>query len=98
DEKLHGQSASAISSYMRDHPECLEDDALCHINCLVDQLIEELLWEFLNPNKKFLDYEKLCFNLSRGIQCFYVFGDGFTYPEKVVENQVLKVLVDLVKI
>ncbi|XP_059064960.1 alpha-humulene synthase-like [Cryptomeria japonica] len=28
DEQIHGQTASAISSYMRDHLECSEDDAL----------------------------------------------------------------------
>nr|QGN65613.1 terpene synthase 7 [Taiwania cryptomerioides]QIB02639.1 terpene synthase [Taiwania cryptomerioides] len=94
DEKLHGQTASAISSYMRDHPKCSEDDALCQINCLADQLIKELIWEYLNPNNIFLGYEKLCFNLSRGVQCFYIFGDGFTYPEKGVKHRVVKVLVD----
>ncbi|KAH9293739.1 hypothetical protein KI387_041058, partial [Taxus chinensis] len=98
DEKLHGQTASAISSYMEDHPECTEDEAVNHINSLIDLARKELTWEFLNPSNHFLDCEKLCFNLNRGIQFFYIFGDGFTYSDKETKDQVFKVLIEPVEI
>nr|QHZ00915.1 terpene synthase12 [Taiwania cryptomerioides] len=97
DDKLNGQTASAISSYMKDHPEVSEDEALRHIKKLLSQFLMELTWEFLNPKNISLDWEKICFNISRGMQCFYVFGDGFSYHDKGVKERVFKVLVDPVK-
>ncbi|GLJ38259.1 hypothetical protein SUGI_0778890 [Cryptomeria japonica] len=98
DEKLHGQTASAISCYMKDHPQYSEEEALFHINNLFDQLLKELTWEFLNPNKVPVEWDKLYVNLSRGFQSFYIFEDGFSYHDKGVKQRVLKVLFDLVKI
>ncbi|GLJ51666.1 hypothetical protein SUGI_1097950 [Cryptomeria japonica] len=97
DDKLHGQIASAISCYMIDHPECLEDEAINHINYMVDQLLKELKWEFLNQDSSLLDWEKISFNFNKGLQCFYVFGDGFSYHDKGIKNQIKKVLVDPIK-
>ncbi|XP_057860191.2 delta-selinene-like synthase, chloroplastic [Cryptomeria japonica] len=98
DDKLHGQTSSAISSYMKDHPEFSEDGALNHINGLLNQFIKELTWEFLNPNNNLLDWEGLSFNINRGMQCFYVFGHGFSYHDKGVKERIFKVLIDPVKI
>ncbi|GLJ38272.1 hypothetical protein SUGI_0779180 [Cryptomeria japonica] len=81
DGKLHGQTVSAISSYMRDHPECSEEETLNHINYIIHQLLE-----------------KLSFNLNRGIQCFFVLGDGFSYHDEGMKQRVIKVLIDPVKI
>lgn len=98
DDKLHGQTASAVFCYMKDHPECSEEEALSHINNLLDQLLKELTWEFLNPNNILPDWQDLYFNLGRGVQSFYIFGDGFSYHDKGVRQRVLKVLIDPVKI
>ncbi|GLJ38258.1 hypothetical protein SUGI_0778860 [Cryptomeria japonica] len=98
DDKLHGQTTSAISWYMKDHPKCSEEEAVIHINNLFDQLLIELTWEFLNPNKVLLKWENLYFNIVKGVQSFYVFGDGFQYHDKGVKQRVFKVLFDLVEI
>ncbi|GLJ38263.1 hypothetical protein SUGI_0778970 [Cryptomeria japonica] len=97
DDKLHGQTASAISCYMKDHHEYSEEDALIHMNNHFDELLTELTWEFLNPDKVLLEWDKLYFNLGRGDQSFYIFGDGFSYHDKGVKQRVFKVLFDLVK-
>ncbi|GLJ51664.1 hypothetical protein SUGI_1097890 [Cryptomeria japonica] len=97
DDKLHGQIASTISCYMIDHLECSEEEAINHINYMIDQLLKELTWEFLNQDSALLDWEKISFNFNRGLQCFYAFGDGFSYHDKGIKNRIKKVLVDPIK-
>ncbi|XP_057860193.2 longifolene synthase-like, partial [Cryptomeria japonica] len=98
DDKLHGQTSSTISCYMIDHPECSEEEALNDINYMVDQLLKELTWEFLNQESSFLDWEKISFNLNKGLQCFYVYGDGFSNHDKGNKQRIEKILVDPIKI
>ena len=98
DDKLHGQTTSAISSYMKDHLECLEEEALAHINSLFDHFLIELIGEYLNPNKVLTKRDDFYFNLGRGVQSFYIFGDGFSYHDMGVKQRVFKVLFDLVKV
>ena len=97
DDKLYGQTASTISSYMKDHPECSEEEALAHINSLFHQLLMELTGEYLNPINVLPKWDYFYFNLGRGVQSFYVFGDGFSYHDMGVKERVFKVLFDLVK-
>ncbi|GLJ24504.1 hypothetical protein SUGI_0468150 [Cryptomeria japonica] len=94
DDRRHGEIASAISSYMRDHPECSEVQALNYITNLVEELLKELRWIYLNPDNSLLDWEKICFDFNRGLQFLYIFGDGITYSHKEVKHQVFKVFVD----
>ncbi|XP_059076398.1 alpha-longipinene synthase-like [Cryptomeria japonica] len=98
DDRRHGEIASTISSYMRDHPECSEVEALNYITNLVEELLKELRWIYLNPNNSLLDWEKICFDFNRGLQFLYIFGDGITYSHKEVKHQVFKVFVDPVVI
>lgn len=98
DERLHGKTASAISCYMRDHPDCSEGEALNHITKLNIELLKEMTREFLKPNNVLLDWEKICLNSTRGVQFFYIFGDGFTYSHKEVKHQIFKVFVDPVEV
>lgn len=94
DDKRHGEIASAISSYMKDHPECSEAEALSHITNLVQELLKELRWIYLNPNNSLLEWERISFDFNRGLQFLYIFGDGITYSHKEVKHQVFKVFVD----
>nr|QIB02640.1 germacrene D synthase [Taiwania cryptomerioides] len=98
DDKQHGQITSAISCYMGDHPECSEEEALNHINYIISQSIKELTWEFLKQDNALLDWEKLSFNLNRGLQCFYVFGYGFSYHDKGMKQRIIEVLIDPIQI
>nr|QIB02638.1 cedrol synthase [Taiwania cryptomerioides] len=98
DERLHGKTASAISCYMRDHLDCSEGDALNHIIKLNTKLLKEIIKEFLKPNNIFLDWEKICVNSTRGVQFFYIFGDGFTYCQKEIKHQIFKVLIEPVEV
>ena len=98
DDKLLGQTASAISSYMKDHLECLEEEALAHINSLLHHFLRELTGEYLNPNKVLPKWDDFYFNFGRGIQSFYVFGDGFSYHDMGVKQRVFKVIFDPVKV
>ncbi|GLJ38276.1 hypothetical protein SUGI_0779240 [Cryptomeria japonica] len=83
---------------MIDHPECLEEEALNDINYMVDQLIKELTWEFLNQDSGLLDWEKISFNLNKGLQCFYVYGDGFSNHDKGNKQWIEKILLNPIKI
>lgn len=94
DEKRHGEIATAISSYMRDNPECSEEQALTHITNLIEELLKELKWIYLNPNNSLFAWEKICFDFNRGLQFLYIYGDGLTYSDKEVKDQVFKLLVD----
>ncbi|GLJ38504.1 hypothetical protein SUGI_0784620 [Cryptomeria japonica] len=98
DERLHGKTASAISCYMGDHPSCSEGEALNHITKLKNESLKELTREFLKPDNVLLDWEKFGVNGTRGIQFLYIFGDGFTYCQKEVKNQIFKVFLDIIEV
>ena len=55
-----------------------------------DQFLTELEGKYLNPNKVLIKWDDLYFNLGRGVQSFYVFGDGFSYHDMGSSNEYSK--------
>ncbi|GLJ38505.1 hypothetical protein SUGI_0784630 [Cryptomeria japonica] len=98
DERIHGKTASAISCYMGDHSNCSEGEALNHIIKLKNESLKEFTKEFLKPGNVLLDWEKIYANSTRGVQFFYIFGDGFTYCQKEIKNQIFKFFVDPIEV
>lgn len=83
---------------MKDNPECTLENALNHIKGILHRSLEELNWEFLKQDSVPLCCKKLSFNLARGIQFLYKYGDGISISNKEVKEQICKILVDQVPI
>ncbi|GLJ38267.1 hypothetical protein SUGI_0779050 [Cryptomeria japonica] len=98
DERLHGKITSAISCYMGDNQNCSEKEAINHITKLKNKLLKELTRELFKPNNVLSDWENICINSTRGVEFFYIFGDGFTHCDKEVKHQIFKVFVDPIEI
>lgn len=93
DEKENGQMASSVECYVRDHPGCTVEDALQSINGILDLSFKELNWEFLKHDAVPLRCKKFSFNYGKSTQILYRHGDGFTFSDKEMKDQILKVLI-----
>jgi len=93
-EKDHGD-LSCIECYLKDHPESTVEDALNHVNGLLGNCLTEMNWEFLKKQDSVpLLCKKYSFHvLARSIQFMYNQGDGFSISNKVIKDQVQKVLI-----
>jgi hypothetical protein len=60
-DRARGEEASCISCYMKDNPGSTEEDALNHINAMINDIIRELNWEFLKPDSN-IPMKIICFN------------------------------------
>eukprot|EP01018_Ginkgo_biloba_P025685 Gb_08213 [translate_table: standard] len=101
-EKARGEVASSVACYMKDNPECTEEDALKYIDAVVDDSFKGLNWEVLKPenitNDSMCNIKKHAFNIARGLQFFYTQGDGFSDTATDINDYVRKVLVEPVPI
>lgn len=85
-EKGRGELASSIECYMREHlPECTEEEALNHIECLMDAALKELTREFLKPDNScnrvlVFSCKKMIFEVVKGVLAMYKYGDTFSSP------------------
>ncbi|KAH9297637.1 hypothetical protein KI387_029319, partial [Taxus chinensis] len=93
-EANRGEVASCITSYMRDHPESIEEDAINYINELLDEFLKELNWEYLKASNVPTICEDHAYNISRCFQLFYKERDGFSISNQDMKNHVTKILVD----
>eukprot|EP01018_Ginkgo_biloba_P029173 Gb_05028 [translate_table: standard] len=66
DEKASGELISSVWSYLKDNPEATEEDALNHINGIIDHSLMELNREFLKTDDIPLCCKKMIFNMSKG--------------------------------
>eukprot|EP01018_Ginkgo_biloba_P029634 Gb_38696 [translate_table: standard] len=98
DEKASGELISSIWSYLKDNPEATEEDALNHINGIIDHSLMELNREFLKTDDIPLCCKKMISNISKGCQFFYRHGDGFSISSKEIKDQIFKILIHPVPI
>eukprot|EP01018_Ginkgo_biloba_P025775 Gb_27156 [translate_table: standard] len=101
-EKARGEVASSIACYMKDNPGCTEEDALKHIEVVLDHSFKELNCEFLKPdeanNFSMCDTKRHAFNIARGLQFFYTHGDGFSVSSTNTNNHIHTILLEPVPI
>jgi len=86
---------SCIDCYLKDHPESTAEDALNHVNGIIRNGVAEMNWEFLKHDSvPLLNTKYNCNALARGAQFIYYGGDGFSTSNKVMKQQVQKVIID----
>lgn len=98
DEKEHGEMASSIACYIKDNPDSTVENAMNHIKGILHLSLEELNREYLKEDSVPLCCKKFNFNITRGLQFLYRYGDGFSVSNKEVKEQIFKILVDPVPI
>jgi len=90
---------SCIECYFKDHLESTVEDALNHVNGLLDNCLLEINWEFFKNDSVPLSCKKCTFNaLERGTQLMYKYEDGFSISNKENKDQLCKILIDHVLI
>ncbi|GLJ27350.1 hypothetical protein SUGI_0536720 [Cryptomeria japonica] len=97
-EATRGEEASCVRCYMRDNPNSIEEAALDYLNSFQDELLKELMWEYLKKDSVPTCTKDHAVNLSRGIQLFYKKGDGFSVATKDIREHIWKILVQHIKI
>ncbi|GLJ09977.1 hypothetical protein SUGI_0119460 [Cryptomeria japonica] len=92
-EATRGEEASCVRCYMRDNPNSTEEEALDYLNSFQDELLKELMWEYLKKDGVPTYSKDHAVSLSRGIQLFYKEGDGFSAATRDIRDHIWKTLV-----
>ena len=94
-DRARGEEASCISCYMKENPGSTEEDALDHINGMIEYQIKELNWELLKPDSNApISSRKRAFDISRGLHHFYRYRDGYTVANTETKDLVMKTVFD----
>jgi hypothetical protein len=83
---------------MKENPDSSVENALNHIKGIFRVSLEELNWEFIKQDCVPLCCKKFIFNIARGLQFLYKYGDGISISNKEVKDQIFKILIDQVPI
>jgi hypothetical protein len=82
---------------MKDNPGSTEEDAVNHINAMINDIIRELNWEFLKPDSNIpMPARKHAFDITRALHHLYIYRDGFSVANKETKNLVEKTLLEAV--
>lgn len=98
EEKERGEIASIVECYMKENPGSTLENALNHIKDILHHSLEELNREFMKQDSVPLCCKKFTFNIARGIQFLYKYGDGICISDKEVKEQIIKIIVEQVPI
>ncbi|XP_059066063.1 sesquiterpene synthase Cad-like isoform X1 [Cryptomeria japonica] len=95
DEKEHGENASWIECYMKDNPGTTREQALDHINMLIELNFEELVkchifYEYDIPTT----CKRLYFDMYRSVAFIWRDIDGFSKSSKGIKDDIMKILVE----
>jgi len=94
-DRARGEEASCISCYMKDNPGSTEEDALNHINAMINDLIKEQNWELLRPDNNVpISSMKHAFNVSRAFHYGYKYRDGYSIASIEVKNLVKRTVLE----
>lgn len=93
DEKHRGEIASTIGCYMKENPDSTTEDTLNHIKGILQHSFKEFNWEFLKQDNVPWCCKRFTFNIARGIQFLYKYGDGISISNMEVKDQIFKILV-----
>jgi hypothetical protein len=90
-----GEEASCISCYMKDNPGSTEEDALNHINGMIEDTIKQLNWELLRPDNNVpISSKKHSFDISRDFHHLYRYRDGYTISNSETKNLVIRTVLE----
>nr|Q84SM8.1 RecName: Full=Carene synthase, chloroplastic; Short=PaJF67; Short=PaTPS-3car; AltName: Full=(+)-car-3-ene synthase; AltName: Full=3-carene cyclase; Flags: Precursor [Picea abies]AAO73863.1 (+)-3-carene synthase [Picea abies] len=94
-DRARGEEASCISCYMKDNPGSTQEDALNHINNMIEETIKKLNWELLKPDNNVpISSKKHAFDINRGLHHFYNYRDGYTVASNETKNLVIKTVLE----
>jgi len=94
-DRARGEDASCISCYMKENPESTEEDALNHINAMIEAKIKELNWELCKPNSNVpISSKKHAFGVSRALHHLYNYRDGFSVADIETKNLVMRTVLE----
>eukprot|EP00253_Pinus_taeda_P017099 PITA_17099 len=95
-EKARGELASSIECYMKDHPECTEEEALNHIYDILEPAVKELTREFLKPGDDDVPFacRKMLFEETRVTMAIFKDGDGFSVSKWEAKDNIKECLID----
>nr|ABA86247.1 (-)-linalool-like synthase [Picea sitchensis] len=94
-ERSRGEESSGISCYMKDNPESTEEDAVTHINAMINRLLKELNWEFLKPHSNVpITSKKHAFDILRAFYHLYKDRDGFSVTRNEIRNLVMTTVIE----
>jgi len=97
-ERAHGEVASVIECYMKDHPEITEEEALEYVYTRLVNGLKELNSEYLRSKEMPQICKRLVFDTARVVQLFYMEGDGLTYSHNTdIKEHVKQCLYDPAK-
>lgn len=85
-DRARGEEASSISCYMKDNPGLTEEDALNHIDAMLDGVIKELNWELLKPDSVPISAKKHAYDISRAFHYGYKYRDGYSVANIEIKN------------
>eukprot|EP00253_Pinus_taeda_P022108 PITA_22108 len=93
-----GEFASGIECYLKEKPECTEEDAMNNLIGLLNLTAMELNWEFVKHDGVALCLKKFAFEVARGLRFIYKYRDGFDNSSEEMKSQMTKILIDQVPI
>nr|Q9M7D1.1 RecName: Full=Beta-phellandrene synthase, chloroplastic; AltName: Full=(-)-(4S)-beta-phellandrene synthase; AltName: Full=Agg-Bphe; Flags: Precursor [Abies grandis]AAF61453.1 beta-phellandrene synthase [Abies grandis] len=90
-----GEEASSISCYMKDNPGLTEEDALNHINAMINDIIKELNWELLKPDSNIpMTARKHAYEITRAFHQLYKYRDGFSVATQETKSLVRRTVLE----
>nr|Q9M7D0.1 RecName: Full=Terpinolene synthase, chloroplastic; AltName: Full=Aggteo; Flags: Precursor [Abies grandis]AAF61454.1 terpinolene synthase [Abies grandis] len=96
-DRARGEEASCISCYMKENPGSTEEDAINHINAMVNNLIKEVNWELLRQDgTAHIACKKHAFDILKGSLHGYKYRDGFSVANKETKNWVRRTVLESV--
>eukprot|EP00253_Pinus_taeda_P032146 PITA_32146 len=94
-DSARGEEASCISCYMKENPGSTQEDALHHINGMIEDIIKKLNWELLKPDSIApISSKKHSFEISRGFHHFYIYRDGYSVASTETKDLVIKTVLE----
>nr|AFJ73570.1 2-methyl-3-buten-2-ol synthase [Pinus pseudostrobus var. estevezii] len=94
-ERSRGEKSSCISCYMEENPESTEEDAINHVNSMVDKLLKEPNWEYLRPDSNVpITSKKHAFDILRAFYHLYKYRDGFSVANYEIKNLVMTTVIE----
>ncbi|GLJ48435.1 hypothetical protein SUGI_1022380 [Cryptomeria japonica] len=83
---------STIHCFIKDHPRKSKEEALNHIDAVMQNALLELNWELVNNNDMPKSCRKLVFDTTRAMQLFFMEKDGFTLSQLEMQENINKCL------
>nr|Q4QSN4.1 RecName: Full=(E)-gamma-bisabolene synthase; Short=PmeTPS3 [Pseudotsuga menziesii]AAX07266.1 (E)-gamma-bisabolene synthase [Pseudotsuga menziesii] len=95
-EKARGELASGIECYMKDHPECTEEEALNHIYGIMEVTAKELTKEYLKVDDDDVPFacKKMLFEETRVTMVIFKDGDRLSNSKLEMKDHFKECLIE----